>query len=64
MIRVQKVESKPLQAFHAICAGILEQYMGAWNRVGIGLSYQPARLHRLEKSIPGIDSWASQSLKV
>jgi hypothetical protein len=30
-----------------ICAGILEQSMGARNRVGTGLSYQPSRLHRL-----------------
>ncbi len=33
------------------CAGILEQSMGARNRVGIGLSYRPARLHRLAESI-------------
>ncbi len=34
------------------CAGILEQPMGSRNRVGIELSYRPARLHRLAKSIP------------
>jgi hypothetical protein len=34
-------------------AGILEQSMGARNRVGIGLSYRPARLHRLAEFIPG-----------
>ncbi len=28
-------------------AGILEQSIGARNRGGIGLSYRPARLHRL-----------------
>ncbi len=33
-------------------AGILDKSMGARNRVGIGLSYQPARLHRLVESIP------------
>jgi hypothetical protein len=33
-------------------AGILEQSMGARNRVGIGLSHRPARLHRLAESIP------------
>jgi hypothetical protein len=33
-------------------AGIWEQSMGARNRVGIGLSYRPARLHRLAKSVP------------
>jgi hypothetical protein len=36
-------------------AGILEQSMGGpRNRVGIGLSYRPTRLHRLEESIPGL----------
>jgi hypothetical protein len=30
----------------------LEQSMGARNRVGIGLSTRPARLHRLAESIP------------
>jgi hypothetical protein len=33
-------------------AGILEQSMGARNRVGIRLSYRPARLHRLPESVP------------
>jgi hypothetical protein len=36
-------------------AGILEQSMGARqcrHRVGIGLSYRPARLHRLAEFIP------------
>ncbi len=33
------------------CAGIVEQSMGAKNRVGIGLSYRPARLHRLAEFI-------------
>ncbi len=36
------------------CDGILEQSMGARNRVGIGLSCRPARLHRLLESIPGL----------
>ncbi len=37
-------------------AGILEQFMGARNRVGIGLSCRPAWLwlHRLAESIPGL----------
>ncbi len=35
-------------------AGILEQSMGARNQVGIGLTYRPARLHRLVESIPGL----------
>jgi hypothetical protein len=33
-------------------AGIFKQSMGARNRVGIGLSYRPARLHRLAEFIP------------
>ncbi len=41
------------------CARIFKQSMGTRNRVGIGLSCRPARLHRLAalipwKSIPGI----------
>ncbi len=35
-----------------ICTGNLEQSMGARNRVGIGLSYRPAMLHRQTESIP------------
>ncbi len=38
--------------------GIFKQSMGARNRRGIGLSYRPARLHRLAEFIPWIDSWA------
>ncbi len=34
------------------CAGILEQSVGNRYRVGIGLPYRPARLHRLAESIP------------
>jgi hypothetical protein len=34
----------------AYSAGILEQSMGTRNRVGIGLSYRTARLHRLAES--------------
>jgi hypothetical protein len=39
-----------------ICAGILEKPMVAKsrNRVGIGLPFRPARLHRLEESILGL----------
>ncbi len=33
-------------------AGIFKQSMGARNRVGIGLSYRPAWLHRLAEFIP------------
>jgi hypothetical protein len=41
-------------------AGILEQSIGARNRVGIGLSYLPASLNRLAESVPG----PSKSLKI
>jgi hypothetical protein len=34
------------------CAGIFKQSMGAWNRVGMGLSYWPARLHSLTELVP------------
>jgi hypothetical protein len=41
---------------YVVSPGILEQSMGARKRVGIGLSYRPARLHRLAgryvKSVP------------
>jgi hypothetical protein len=33
-------------------AGIFKQSKGARNRVGIELSYRPARLHRLAELIP------------
>jgi hypothetical protein len=35
-----------------ICAGNVKQSMGARNRVGIGLSYRPARVHGLAELIP------------
>ncbi len=34
------------------CPGIFKQSMGARNRVGIRLSYRPARLESLVKSVP------------
>ncbi len=34
------------------CAGIFKQSMGARNRVGIGLSYRPVRLHSLAELVP------------
>jgi hypothetical protein len=34
-----------------IRAGIFKQSMGARNRVGIGLSYRPARLHVLAELV-------------
>ncbi len=43
----------------ASSAGIFKQSMGARNRVGIGLSYRPARLNSLaELGFYGIDYWA------
>jgi hypothetical protein len=36
------------------CARIFKQSMGARNRVGLGLSYRPAKPHRLAKLIPWI----------
>ncbi len=44
------------------CTRILEQSMGARKRVRIGLSYRPARIHRLAESIPW--NWFLGSLKV
>jgi hypothetical protein len=41
-----------IQVGSFFCAGILDQSMGARKRVGIGLSYLPARLRRLAESIP------------
>jgi hypothetical protein len=40
-------------------AGIFKQSMGARNRVGIGLSYRPARIHTTawRNWFLGIDSW-------
>jgi hypothetical protein len=35
-----------------IRAGIFKKSMGARHRVGIGLSYRPARLHRLAELMP------------
>jgi hypothetical protein len=41
-------------------AGILEQSIRARNRVGIGLSYRPARLLiGWQNHFLGIDSWAT-----
>jgi hypothetical protein len=46
--------------YFASCAGILEQSMGARNRVGIGLLYWPARLHSVGwgNRFLRIDPWA------
>ncbi len=70
------VDFKALWPYHGVrkkgrfvsCAGILEQPMGARNRLGVKLSYRPFRLHRLSESIPlnrflWIDSWAPWKFK-
>jgi hypothetical protein len=56
----------PLQKrFSFSCAGIFKQSMGARNRVGIGLSYRPARLLYIgwQNSFLGIDFWAPSTFK-
>ncbi len=45
------------------CAGIFKQSMGARNRVGIGLSYQPARLHSMAELVPWIRFLGSLKFK-
>ena len=48
-----RFERRELEQGHLhISAGIFKQSMGARNRVGIALSYWPARLHRLAELIP------------
>jgi hypothetical protein len=44
------------------CARIFKQSMRVSNRVGIGLSYQPAGLHSLAKLVPW-NSWSPSMLK-
>ncbi len=39
---------QPLVPLFLICAGIFKQSTGARNRVGIGLSFRPARLHNTQ----------------
>jgi hypothetical protein len=34
------------------CAGIFKQSLWDMKRIGIGLSYRPARLHRMAELIP------------
>ncbi len=52
-LRSPGVYSKePIPPAYVARAGIFKESMGARNRGGIGLSYRPARLHRLEKFIP------------
>jgi hypothetical protein len=56
---------KSLTALCSVLVFFLKQSMGARNRFGIGLTYRPARLHRLAgidslESIPG----AFKSVKI
>ncbi len=48
---------------HSTWAGIFKESMGAGNRGGIGLSYRPARLHRLAEFIPWYRFLASINVK-
>jgi hypothetical protein len=60
MIRIVLLYRLPCQvlteavvaALTLLYAGIFEQSMGAYNRVGIGWWYRPASLHRLAELIP------------
>jgi hypothetical protein len=45
----------PLSSLNSVLinrAGIFQQSIGARNRVGIGLSYRPARIHKLAELVP------------
>jgi hypothetical protein len=57
----QQVIRNRFRGIHA-CAGIFKQSMGTRNRVGIGLLYRSARLHRLAELIPW--NWFLGSFKV
>jgi hypothetical protein len=43
---------KPVKMVSLLCAGIFKQSLGARGRLGIGLSYRPARLHSLAELVP------------
>jgi hypothetical protein len=45
------IRAPPGLLLPSFCPGIFKQYIGARNRVGIGLSYQPAMLHRMAELI-------------
>jgi hypothetical protein len=54
-IRSPGIDSKEsIPSAYVACAGTFKQSMGAWNQVGIGLLYRPARLYGLAESIPGL----------
>jgi hypothetical protein len=52
MILKDKLSYASKRRIKVTCAGIFKQSMGARNRVTIGLSYRPARLHRLAELVP------------
>ncbi len=52
-LRSPGIDSKEsIPPAYVACAGIFKQSMGDRNRVGIGLSYRPAKLNRLAEFIP------------
>jgi hypothetical protein len=50
--RNEKDDNKLFFIYSINCARIFKQSMGAINRVGIGLTYWPTRLHSLAELIP------------
>jgi hypothetical protein len=59
----RRIENLYCSEKDGISAEILEQSMGARNRVGVGLSYRPARLLSLAESI-SCNKFLQGSLKV
>jgi hypothetical protein len=52
---LRAAESQPAEHGKEYCAelhGIFKKSMGAKHQVGIGLSYRPARIHRLAELMP------------
>jgi hypothetical protein len=67
LVRALRAAFRRQHAEERTSAGIFKQSMGAKNRVGIGLSFRPARLHGTQpggigssESIPGLP----KSLKI
>ncbi len=52
--KVHNVGLRYIKKYVVFCAGIVEQSVGARNRLGIGLSHRPARLHRLSETFLAI----------
>ncbi len=48
---LRKSRIKAIAQTYYNSAGIFKEFIGARNRVGIGLSYRPARIHRLAELI-------------